>query len=178
MKSHVPRSGGNRADRALSSENVGVFDFVWSAGLLYHLDDLTDLFLSIGAITDERSYVCIEGHIASQNEQACLPSPNPPIIAKTLDGETYHGNIYKEFDETTTTAEKELQPKASLDNPCRFGSRTSRSKRCSGGYGFEDLMALRSEWPTVPLGPDLVYAPVDPKREWSRCMFLASRSAL
>jgi len=106
--------------RALCRDNVGVFDFVWSAGLIYHLDDPTQLMKSLRSITHERSYICIEGHIASEKEQACFPSPNPPISSKVLDGEVYYGKMFKEFDEEALSSERERLHKASLDNPWSF----------------------------------------------------------
>ncbi|MDM8527947.1 class I SAM-dependent methyltransferase [Anaerolineales bacterium HSG24] len=106
--------------RALNRDNVGVFDLVWSFGLIYHLDDPTQLIKPLQSITHERSYVCIEGHVASKNEQAHMPNPNPPIISKTLDGEIYHGKMFKEFDEEISDSEKDQLDKASLDNPWSF----------------------------------------------------------
>jgi hypothetical protein len=134
---------------------------------------------SLQSITHERSYICIEGHIASEKEQACLPSPNPPISSKVLDGEVYYGKMCKEFDEKALSSERERLHKASLDNPWSFWLTYESIVKMFIKYGFGHIVELRSSSPMQPLlGPALIYTPVDPMREWSRRMFLVSRSPM
>ncbi|MBI4882277.1 MAG: class I SAM-dependent methyltransferase [Planctomycetes bacterium] len=164
--------------RALGRENVGVFDFVWCFGLIYHLDDPTQLIRALDRITNDRSWVCVEGHVAIPEEQASLPEPNPPIETRALDGRRYEGKVFEEFDQGAAEEERERLHQAALDNPTAFWLTVDSLLRMCEAYGFRHAMELRSSSADSPLGPGLVYPPVDPVRPWSRRLFLVSKSPL
>lgn len=164
--------------RELRKDKVGVFDFVWCWGLIYHLDDPTLLMKSLQSITNSTSVVCMEGHIAIDGEQTCMPNPNPPIVEQTLDAQTYTGKMYKEFEEGTVQFEKDKMYEASLDNTWAFWLTYDSILRLFANYGFANILEFRGSSPTILLGPGLYYPPVDPNREWSRRLFLVSPSEI
>ncbi len=160
--------------RSLTRDDVGIFDFVWCFGLIYHLDDPTLLMKSLTRITHERTAICIEGHFAVPEEQASLPDPNPPITTRVLDGRSYEGKVFMEFDANASEEERDKLDQAAVDNPEAFWLTVDSMLRLCEAYGFPHVIELRSDSPDSPLGPGLTYPPVDPVRPWSRRLFLLS----
>jgi len=158
--------------RDLSAERVGHFDLVWCCGLIYHLDDPTRLICAIRSISHGESYICVEGHFATEAEQACLPNPNPPIVQKILDGRAYRGKMFKEFDQALPVDARDKSDRAALDNAWAFWLTADSMVNMFRSYGFRRIVELRSTSPDCPLGPGLVYLPVDGAREWSRRFYV------
>jgi len=158
--------------RDISAERVGEFDLVWCWGLIYHLADPTLLIRAIRSISHEDSYICIEGHVATEAEQACLPNPNSPIVERILDGRVYRGKVYKEFDHELPADDRDKLDRASLDDPWAFWLTADSLVEMLRCYGFHRVVELRSSSPDCPLGPGLVYSAVDPIREWSRRFYV------
>lgn len=156
--------------RKLHNNEIGEFDFIWCFGLIYHLDDPTLLIKSLASITNRSSYVCIEGHLATYNEQAQMSNPNPPIVDKILDGEIYFGKLYKEFDTGVTPEQKDMADKASLDNPTAFWLTYESIIRMFYKYGFRRIYELKHE----NFGPRVFLK--DHDREWSRYGFLIQKT--
>ena len=176
LKSNIDKVKFLKLDcRRLRKEEVGVFDFVWCFGLIYHLDDPTSLMKALNSITHDGSFVCIDGHIAIDGEQAALPEPNPSITSQVLDGQIYYGKLYKEFEEKTPHSEKEKLHKASLDNPWSFWLTYGSIVKLFVQHGFDNIIEFRCNATQTPYGPGLVFSTLDPTREWSRRLFLLSR---
>lgn len=188
LKLKTDRIDFKRLDsRLLDEDNAGIFDFVLCYGLIYHLDDPTALMKSLERITHDRSVVNIEGHIAINKEQACLPEPNPPIVSKVLDGTTYYGKIYKEFDPDMSPEQKDEACEAAYDNLWAFWLTYDSIIKMFIRYGFTHIIEVRMATSDISWGPGLYFPsegrqpvggspPQDLRRLWSRRNFLISRS--
>ena len=161
--------------RSLSKEEMGTFDFVWCWGLIYHLDDPTLLMKALASIVHDRSWVCIDGHIAIEGDQAYAPYLEPTIVRRVFAGDTYDGKMFREFEENTSQSDKDKLDRASLDNPWSFWLTYESMLKLFRVHGFGNITEFRSQEPASPFGPGLFYRPVDPDREWSRRLFLISR---
>ncbi len=171
LSQDLPRVSFLQADcRLLTEEMIGTFDLIWCFGLIYHLDDPALLLKAMWAISHRGSAVLLEGHVATEGEQACLSHPNPPIVARAFDGREYWGKAYQEFAEGFPDAMKDLHDKASLDNNWAFWLTWESLLDLCAACGFSDFVEFRSSDP--PLGPGLFHPEVDPVREWSRRLLL------
>lgn len=106
--------------RNLSSLNLGQFDVVLCAGILYHLEanDAFDLIRQISGCC--RRLAIFDTHIAPEYLIANSFSLSDPMSSVSIEGQAFDGRYYTEHAPSDSARQKEAKLWASLDNERSF----------------------------------------------------------
>ena len=104
----------------LSNEANGQFDVVLCCGLFYHLtaEDCLKLLHKIRSLTSK--FCFLDTHISFESHIIDGPYPLGPVETMQVDGRSYKGRLYVEFDQSTPMDIRMSMPSSSVHNDTSF----------------------------------------------------------